>query len=113
MAAASAGRKAGAGKAQKPSEGRAATDASEPSRLAQVRLCADESESLQETMCVLHLDSASDVLREGVRPLTREAAETAAAEQVHVYYGGRPAPLPDAVTDPNEAELQAADDYQW
>ena len=113
MTAASTARKAGAGNTQKPSKRRAATTSSEPSRLAQVRLRADELENLQETMRVLHLDSTSDALREGLRLLAREAAETAAAEQLHVYYGGRPAPLPDAVTEPNEAELQAADDYQW
>jgi hypothetical protein len=29
------------------------------------------------------------------------------------HYGGQPAPLPEAVTEPSEAEFQAADDYQW
>ncbi|WP_225448500.1 hypothetical protein [Streptacidiphilus sp. P02-A3a] len=78
-----------------------------------MRLRADEVEVLQQTMRVLHLDSTSDALREGLRLLAREAAETAASEQLHAYYGGQSAPLPDAASDPTEAELQAADESQW
>jgi hypothetical protein len=113
MSAAPAAGKAGRATGRKHSKGQVTATASEPSRLAQVRLRADEVETLQETMRVLHLDSTSDALREGLRLLARESAETAAAEQLHAHYGGQPAPLPDAVSAPSEDELQAADEYEW
>ena len=111
MSAASTARRAAKATAKKPPKGHPA--APEPSRLAQVRLRPDEVETLQETMRILHLDSTSDALREGLRLLAREAAETAAAEQLHAHYGGQPAPLPDGVSAPSEDELRAADEYQW
>lgn len=61
----------------------------------------------------LHLASASDALREGIRLLTREAAEVAAAEDIRRFYGAEQAPLPDGVVTPTEEELAAADAEQW
>jgi uncharacterized protein YciW len=87
--------------------------AGEQSRLAQVRLRGDELESLREAMRVLDLSSTSEALREGLRLLTIEAAEIAAADELHAYYGGEPAPLPDGVSEPTAAELLAADETEW
>lgn len=84
-----------------------------PSRLAQVRLRAEEMEALQEVMRTLDLTSTSDALREGLRLLAREAAELKAAEDIRSFYGGTPAPLPDGAAPATEAELTAAADARW
>lgn len=80
---------------------------------AQVRLSADEVASLNHVMQVLNIDSTSDALREGLRLLQREAAEREAAEELDDFYGGRPAPLPDAALPPTAAELAAGGDDEW
>ena len=82
-------------------------------RLAQVRLRPAEVKALKASMRTLHLRSTSDALREGLRLLAREAAEVQATEDLRAFYAGRPAPLPDAVTSPTEAELAAADQTDW
>lgn len=84
-----------------------------PSRLAQVRLRADEMEALQEVMRTLNLSSTSDALREGLRLLAREAAEVGAAKEIRAFYQGQPAPLPEGVAPASDAELEAADETQW
>ncbi|WP_232247269.1 hypothetical protein [Kitasatospora azatica] len=84
-----------------------------PSRLAQVRLRSDEMQALEEVMRTLHLGSTSDALREGLRLLAREAAEVGAAQEIRAFYREQPAPLPDGVAQPSEAELAAADEMQW
>lgn len=84
-----------------------------PSRLAQVRLRSDEMQALEEVMRTLHLGSTSDALREGLRLLTREAAEVGAAREIRAFYREQPAPLPDGVVQPSDAELAAADEMQW
>ena len=84
-----------------------------PSRLAQVRLRADEMDALQDVMRTLDLHSTSEALREGLRLLAREAADIRAAEDIQSFYGtdGAPAPVGDA--PPTEAELAAADASEW
>ncbi|UCM88240.1 hypothetical protein [Streptomyces marincola] len=43
----------------------------------------------------------------------RAEAEAGAAEEIRSYYEGRPAPLPDGVRPPDDAELRAADEMDW
>lgn len=105
-----------------PSQQRA-VDTSEPtkqeatargrSRLAQVRLRDDEMQALEQVMRTLHLTSTSDALREGLKLLTKEAAETSAAEEIWAFYRDHPAPLPEGVVEPSDSELAAADDMRW
>ncbi|WP_210749434.1 hypothetical protein [Nocardia vermiculata] len=83
------------------------------SRLAQVRLRDDEMRALEQVMQTLGLASTSDALREGLKLLTREAAEVSAAEEIREFYGDQPTPLPEGVTEPSDSELAAADDMQW
>ncbi|MGA5702027.1 hypothetical protein [Peterkaempfera bronchialis] len=113
MSAAAASRKS----AKKPgghTHGRtAAASVLGASRLAQVRLRPDELEALHEVMRALNLSSTSDALREGLRLLAREAAEVGAAEELRTFYRGQPAPLPEGVTPPSEAELEEVDEMQW
>lgn len=61
----------------------------------------------------LHLSSTSEALREGIRLLTREAAEVAAAEDIRRFYGGRAAPVPEGVVPATDEELAAADAERW
>ncbi len=84
-----------------------------PSRLAQVRLRSDEMQALEEVMRTLQLGSTSDALREGLRLLVREAAEVGAAQEIRAFYQEQPAPLPDGVVQPSDAELAAADEMEW
>jgi hypothetical protein len=83
------------------------------SRVAQVRLQADEFAELEKVMRLLHLSSTSEALREGIRLLVRDAAEIAAADDIGSYYGERPAPLPDGVIPASEEDLVAADAEKW
>ena len=92
---------------------KAGGSAGRASRVAQVRLQADELEDLQKVMQQLHLSSTSEALREGIRLLVREAAEIAAAEEIRSFYGDRPAPLPAGVIPATEQELAAAVAEQW
>ena len=64
-------------------------------------------------MRTMHLGSTSDALREGLRLLAGEAAESDAAADLHAFYAGRPAPLPDGAAPPTDADLVAADDATW
>jgi hypothetical protein len=57
----------------------------------------DEVDALHEAMRQLHLASASEALREGIRLLTREAAGVIAAEGIRRFYGAGQAPLPEGV----------------
>ncbi|WP_159029880.1 hypothetical protein [Streptomyces marincola] len=43
----------------------------------------------------------------------RTEAEAEAAEEIRLYYEGRPAPLPDGVRPPDDAELRTADGMDW
>lgn len=61
----------------------------------------------------LNLPSTSDALREGLRLLSREAAEVGAAEEIRAFYEGDPAPLPTGVAPVTDADLRAADEAQW
>lgn len=81
--------------------------------LAQVRLRADENAQLRAAMERLNLTSTSEALREGLRLLTREAAEVAAAEEIRDFYHGEPAPVPDGVAPVDDADLAAADEAEW
>ncbi len=94
---------------------RSAAGASPPptSSVAQVRLQAEELSELRDAMRLLDLTSMSQALREGIRLLTREAREVAAAEEIRRFYGGKPAPLPEGVTSATDEELAAADSEQW
>jgi len=83
------------------------------SRVAQVRLQADEMEALQQVMRQLSLRSTSEALREGIRLLIREAAEATASEEIHRFYGEQPAPLPEGAVPATTEELAAADAQQW
>lgn len=82
-------------------------------RIAQVRLRADELEALQTVMRTLHLGSISDALREGLRLLAREATEIDAAADIRAFYANGPAPLPDGAPPPTDAEISAADEARW
>lgn len=82
-------------------------------RVAQVRLRAEEMEALQVVMRTLHLGSTSDALREGLRLLVREATEIDAAADIRAFYAGRSAPLPDGAPPPTDDELSAADETRW
>ena|SRR5216684_2990287 len=46
---------------------------------------------------VLGLDSASALVREGLRLVHKQARELAMAKEYDEYYGGEPAPLPEGV----------------
>lgn len=81
--------------------------------LAQVRLRAEESAQLHLAMERLNLSSTSDALREGLRLLSREAVEVAAAEEIRAFYHGEPAPVPEGVAPVDDADLAAADDAEW
>jgi hypothetical protein len=91
----------------------ASTTAKPADRLAQVRLRADEAASLGYSMQVLQIGSTSEALREALRLLHREAAESEAASNIRAYYQGEPAPLPDGVMPVEEEDLLAADNAEW
>lgn len=104
-------RKSAAAKKAEPVERRAAPLGR--SRLAQVRLRDDEMQALEQVMRTLDLASTSDALREGLKLLTREAAEVGAAEEIRAFYREQHAPLPEGVVEPSDSELAAADDMRW
>jgi hypothetical protein len=111
---------AGTTRAQRRAAARETTETTESGsedaargRLAQVRLRPDEAAALDEVMAALHLESTSDVLREGLRRLVHEVAEMRAAEEIRAYYGDRPAPLPEGVAPATDEELAAADEIDW
>ena len=54
-------------------------------------------ELLEHDANVLGLESASHVVREGLRLLHRHAQEQAAAAAYDAFYDGKPAPLPAGV----------------
>lgn len=93
--------------------GRAEGSTGRASRVAQVRLQADEMVELQKVMRQLHMSSTSEALREGIRLLVREANEIAAAEDIRTFYGGQPAPRPEGVAAATEQELAVVDAEQW
>jgi hypothetical protein len=82
-------------------------------KMAQVRLRADEAESLGYSMQVLEIGSTSEALREGLRLLHREATEVEAASNIRAFYQGESAPLPEGVMPVDEADLLAADSAEW
>jgi len=69
--------------------------------------------TLRDVMRQLSLATTSDALREGLRLLVREAKEIAAAQEIHQFYAGGRAPLPEGVTPATQEELAAADAEQW
>ena len=81
--------------------------------VAQVRLRPDELEDLRQVMQTLKLHSLSDALREGLRLLSREAAEVAAAREIRDFYRGAQAPTPAGVLPATADELAAADETEW
>ncbi|MEU6356417.1 hypothetical protein ABZ896_45115 [Streptomyces sp. NPDC047072] len=81
--------------------------------VAQVRLRPDEMADLRLVMQSLNLSSVSDALREGLRLLSREAAEVAAVEEIRTFYKGAPAPTPAGVLPATAEELAAADEIEW
>lgn len=82
--------------------------------VVQVRLRPDEMADLRQVMDALNLPSLSDALREGLRLLSRNAAEVAAAKEIRTYYHGAPAaPTPVGVAPATSDELSAADEIQW
>ncbi|MFJ9747343.1 hypothetical protein [Streptomyces chartreusis] len=86
---------------------------SRSTEVAQVRLRPDEMADLRLVMQSLNLPSVSDALREGLRLLSREAAEVAASEEIRTFYQGGPAPTPAGVLPATEEELAAADEIEW
>ncbi|OLZ74121.1 hypothetical protein AVW11_00795 [Streptomyces amritsarensis] len=64
-------------------------------------------------MQTLNLTSLSDALREGLRLLSREAAEVAASEEIRSFYKGAQAPTPAGVAPATADELEAADEIEW
>lgn len=82
-------------------------------KVAQVRLQPDEVAALETVVRRLNLSSTSEALREGLRLLVREAAESQAAEEICAFYEGEQVPLPAGVVPAAEAELKAADEAQW
>lgn len=99
------------GSARAPKTGEAPA-AGSATRIAQVRLRADEMDALQVVMRTMHLNSTSDALREGLRLLAREASEIDAAADIRAFYAGS-APLPDGVAPVTDDDLAAADDVRW
>ncbi|MET7291559.1 hypothetical protein ABZS79_05280 [Streptomyces griseoloalbus] len=81
--------------------------------VAQVRLRPDEMAALQQVMQTLQLNSLSDALREGLRLLSREATEVAAAQEIRDFYSGGQAPTPEGVPPATADELAAADETEW
>lgn len=81
--------------------------------VAQVRLRPDEMAELQQVMQTLQLHSLSDALREGLRLLSREATEVAAAQEIRDFYRGGQAPTPEGVPPATAEELAAADETEW
>lgn len=81
--------------------------------VAQVRLRPDELADLQQVMQTLKLHSLSDALREGLRLLSREATEVAAAQEIRDFYQGAQAPTPAGVLPTTADELAAADETEW
>lgn len=81
--------------------------------VAQVRLRPDELADLQRVMETLELHSLSDALREGLRLLSREAAEVAAAREIREFYRGDRAPSPEGVSPATAEELASADETEW
>ncbi|WP_282703152.1 hypothetical protein [Streptomyces sp. CC219B] len=81
--------------------------------VAQVRLRPDELADLQQVMQTLKLHSLSDALREGLRLLSREATEVAAAREIRDFYRGDQAPTPAGVLPATAEELAAADEIEW
>ncbi|WNM29159.1 hypothetical protein RKE30_01450 [Streptomyces sp. Li-HN-5-11] len=81
--------------------------------VAQVRLRPDELADLQQVMQTLKLHSLSDALREGLRLLSREATEVAAAHEIRDFYQGGQAPTPAGVLPATADELAAADETEW
>lgn len=64
----------------------------------QARVDADfAAELLERDAPTLGLEGISALVREGLRLLHKRAREIAAAAEYDRFYGGRPAPLPDAV----------------
>jgi hypothetical protein len=86
---------------------------SSSTEVAQVRLRPDEMADLRLVMQSLNLTSVSDALREGLRLLSREAAEVAASEEIRAFYQGAPAPTPAGVLPATADELEAADEIEW
>lgn len=86
---------------------------SRSTEVAQVRLRPDEMADLRLVMQTLSLTSLSDALREGLRLLSREAAEVAASEEIRSFYKGAPAPSPAGVAPATADELEAADETEW
>ncbi|MFF3820851.1 hypothetical protein ACFYYD_30430 [Streptomyces bluensis] len=86
---------------------------SRSTEVAQVRLRPDEMAALRLVMQSLNLPSVSDALREGLRLLSREAAEMAASEEIRAFYEGSPAPAPAGVLPATAEELAAADEIEW
>lgn len=84
-----------------------------PTKVAQVRLQAEEMAALNEVVRRLNLPSTSEALREGLRLLVREVAEMEAAEEIRSFYDSGQAPLPDAVAPASEADLAAVDELRW
>ena len=64
----------------------------------QARVDADfAAELLEHDAPALGLEGISALVREGLRLLHKRAREFAAAAEYGRFYGGQPAPLPDAV----------------
>ncbi len=81
--------------------------------VAQVRLRPDELADLHQVMRTLQLGSLSEALREGLRLLSREAAEVAASQEIRDFYERAQAPTPEGVRPATEDELAAADETEW
>lgn len=106
-----------AGKPKKPTAARPGRKTGKSSasgtKVAQVRLQPEEVAALEAVVQRLNLSSTSEALREGLRLLVREAAETQAAEEIRTFYGDERVPLPAGVAPATEAELKAADEDLW
>lgn len=92
---------------------RTGRDIPSTTKVAQVRLQPDEAAALEAVVRRLNLGSTSEALREGLRLLMREAAETQAADEIQAFYEGKWVPLPDGVAPATEAELRAGDEAEW
>ncbi|MBZ9641344.1 hypothetical protein [Streptomyces sp. PSKA30] len=99
--------------AARTSQARRKQGGSGATSIAQVRLRPDELEDLQQVMQTLNLHSLSDALREGLRLLSREATEVAAAQEIRDFYQGSQAPTPAGVLPATADELAAADETEW
>ncbi|WP_026874336.1 ribbon-helix-helix protein, CopG family [Jiangella gansuensis] len=67
------------------------------SEIWQARIPAQLARDLEKDAEILGLVGRSEIVREALTRLHRQAAEQRMADEIAEYYGGKEAPLPDGV----------------